>query len=60
MYIYIYIYIRPEARATQSKLKGQLRSSNLKQVQPVRITRIHVTRLSPRVGLPRSKYLIGT
>ena len=26
---------------------------------PVRIARIHVTRFSPRVGLPRQLYLIG-
>ena len=29
-------------------------------VQPVRIARFHITRFSPRVGLPRSLLLIGS
>ena len=29
-------------------------------MHPVRITRIHVTRFSPRVGLPRKIYVLGT
>ena len=38
----------------------QTRDAHCNLIHPVRVTRIHVTRLSPRVGLLRQIYLIGT
>ena len=54
-----YLDIQHIQSSTHAALTGYSndRSWNL---HPVRITRIHVTRLSPRVGLPRQKHLIGT
>ena len=51
IYIYIYIYLY---KWTWRPARG-----HGGPVHPIRIARIHVTRFSPRVGLPRQIYLIG-
>ena len=52
MCVYIYIYIvRPS---------GPNPWTVLARIHPVRIARFHVPRFSPRVGLPRDLFLIGS
>ena len=63
-YIYIYIYIGDPLRFINLGAKGvaakNFGSFSQAHVHPVRIVRFHVTRLSPRVGLPRNLFLIGS
>ena len=60
IYIYIYIYIHTclgEQKPRQGRERGAMGSKN---PPCIRITRIHLTIFSPRVGLPRQIYVIGT
>ena len=63
MHTYIHTYIHMSGFGSSRRAARSLRSGRGAGggcVDPVRIARIHVTRLSPRVGLPRNLFLIGS